>query len=1248
MGDHQQKIEDGFTRIRSGLSDGQSQVEALLSLLKDRVAAEEAYSRALLRLSKQNLALDERVMEPAIFEALASLRGDLANESVQHSELGSSVQRDAVEPLVRLREGGESVHRLITAQARQTMADVKTAVERCKRHYSKYQQLHNKAVIACTAAGIPCPQLMQPASDTSGSASTGSSSSSGGGGIGGGGKLVSTHGSSRNLINSGSSSSSSSSSNVIAEVVHASTGVISASSTVSTAGISPADASSSSATSSSSSSQTLLQQQLVTPSSSSDMFSGLIVEAAQTSSSDAASIGDGEGSIRFSAAADPGQQGIVTGNAPRSRRPSGAGSEFSHNSAENNYNNNNNVVDSSIAVRIRNMASGFMGTMSVPPTTAVATANANMTAAERIELARSVASAAIQTSIEAWAEYLHSWSYLCKAREVCLRQLEASIVIVSDHERKRVTEFSDSLRRYTVFISSMHANLQFDVQRLSGHFEEIASAKATTLTSLSAIRSSEATVAALGTTIAALAESAAASAAAAGATAGISFAPITTTPISSTPLSIFGSYDPSSTSSNTRRMSGFEGVSLDGSSVEGDIQRKDSFGPVSVSIRRDSSSVFTPPGGVAGSVILSSNPSNQSIVANSSKAPGASVVAIESSSSGSSSPQALARMGRSMIASIPTMALPSSDEAAAAAAAAAASSAAAMKTVAARLLNATSSSSSSSSSLSSSSSSSVLNSKNSTSNKPAASSPLAPKVGIAIDGFSSAAQAAATSSISSLSSWGSGMAKFGSALAASASLHGGHPPRPFSSSSSSSSSLSSKQTNGSSVSMSVSVSGVVRNQGALGAGSKGVSEAAAMFAKLRIENSAIEYFVAALFDPHEKLVKLAPDGASVIAIPPDSTGSEGDVFGNDGDFNNSSDSVFGDSDKNQEAIPTLSLADFATGRSTPASPSNDVSRSRGGTVGGVTSTGSETGVSRSSFDLDGVGGDAVFAAIVPPPPLPIRARAETATAGHVLRRAVAAGEMNPAVVPLLPQVRKLLKHSPDGLSRFVMGMDARRGEGAQLLRPCFDALASIMKIALDVAESRSAFGEARTLLVISQTLYTIIPANSDIDAVDPSVLAALEASATPKADGTAATSTASGPAPAQHHSVGRPTRLYLQMRVRTHSLWQSVQFWETAIFDSIGSEMSKMKSQRSSTGMRKLTGGEAVQSPGEREREQDLLLGQLGFFAYQMIDFCVPQETVKKVLEKYGKFINLDSAHIATLMNSLASFADARRVLDTT
>jgi hypothetical protein len=49
-----------------------------------------------------------------VFEALASLRGDVANESVQHSELAGSLQRDVLDPLVRLRDGGEAVHKLVS------------------------------------------------------------------------------------------------------------------------------------------------------------------------------------------------------------------------------------------------------------------------------------------------------------------------------------------------------------------------------------------------------------------------------------------------------------------------------------------------------------------------------------------------------------------------------------------------------------------------------------------------------------------------------------------------------------------------------------------------------------------------------------------------------------------------------------------------------------------------------------------------------------------------------------------------------------------------------------------------------------------------------------------------------------------------------------------------------------------------------------------------------------------------------
>lgn len=49
-----------------------------------------------------------------MFEAVASLKGDIANESVQHAEFAASIGRDVVEPLVRLKEGGETVMKLVS------------------------------------------------------------------------------------------------------------------------------------------------------------------------------------------------------------------------------------------------------------------------------------------------------------------------------------------------------------------------------------------------------------------------------------------------------------------------------------------------------------------------------------------------------------------------------------------------------------------------------------------------------------------------------------------------------------------------------------------------------------------------------------------------------------------------------------------------------------------------------------------------------------------------------------------------------------------------------------------------------------------------------------------------------------------------------------------------------------------------------------------------------------------------------
>lgn len=45
---------------------------------------------------------------------MASLKGDVANESVQHRELSSSIAKDVLEPLVTLREGSEMVTRVVS------------------------------------------------------------------------------------------------------------------------------------------------------------------------------------------------------------------------------------------------------------------------------------------------------------------------------------------------------------------------------------------------------------------------------------------------------------------------------------------------------------------------------------------------------------------------------------------------------------------------------------------------------------------------------------------------------------------------------------------------------------------------------------------------------------------------------------------------------------------------------------------------------------------------------------------------------------------------------------------------------------------------------------------------------------------------------------------------------------------------------------------------------------------------------
>ena len=154
-------IEGLLRALEASVGAGQAQVESLLSFLRERSALDEGYAGRLLRLTRTALPLDESTADPLAFEALASLKGDVANESVQFSEFAANVQRDVLEPLLRLKEGGDTVAKRALL-IKQLAKELKAALERCKKMYSRYLGLHSKATSACLMAGIAPPELWAP------------------------------------------------------------------------------------------------------------------------------------------------------------------------------------------------------------------------------------------------------------------------------------------------------------------------------------------------------------------------------------------------------------------------------------------------------------------------------------------------------------------------------------------------------------------------------------------------------------------------------------------------------------------------------------------------------------------------------------------------------------------------------------------------------------------------------------------------------------------------------------------------------------------------------------------------------------------------------------------------------------------------------------------------------------------------------------------------------------------------------
>ena len=106
----------------------------------------------------------ERTIHPTVFEAIASLRGDIANEGVQHHELANSIQKEVIEPLSRLNDRNEKVQRIVRLGASaQGRATILLAVSRAERRSQACDKRSPSRLRSMPQADRPIP-LTSPAS----------------------------------------------------------------------------------------------------------------------------------------------------------------------------------------------------------------------------------------------------------------------------------------------------------------------------------------------------------------------------------------------------------------------------------------------------------------------------------------------------------------------------------------------------------------------------------------------------------------------------------------------------------------------------------------------------------------------------------------------------------------------------------------------------------------------------------------------------------------------------------------------------------------------------------------------------------------------------------------------------------------------------------------------------------------------------------------------------------------------------
>lgn len=98
-------------------------------------------------------------------------------------------------------------------------------------------------------------------------------------------------------------------------------------------------------------------------------------------------------------------------------------------------------------------------------------------------------------------------------------------------------------------------------------------------------------------------------------------------------------------------------------------------------------------------------------------------------------------------------------------------------------------------------------------------------------------------------------------------------------------------------------------------------------------------------------------------------------------------------------------------------------------------------------------------------------------------------------------------------------------------------------------------------------------------------------------------------------------KTFLHSKIVWHPIWRDLDFWCTSVYLSIREELKSQKSLEQSESVAETT-----------EREKNVVFGQLLSFSHNMVTFMVDKNEMKKILEKFCYFYDLESDKVKQLL----------------